>query len=235
MSLSASPRASTFNVGGSGNTFTVVRTGEGTNLAETVYYRAVSLSAYAGQNFTSKSGSLTFAPGQTSTNVVVSTRTPSVDAYKFQSGTTRAYRFELLDAGGFRLDGKDRTITAGTSVSTNGTFNIKNVTIQSAEYTADDDGYDVNGYQSVSSNAYFSATMSKAYFQHVGAQLRMTLDLQAKENDDGYQYLQLLVDNTSTCDNRKNCSDGDPGNISLSRYMAGFEIKSGSTAMTRWA
>ena len=219
---------SSFSVGGSGNTFTVVRTGEGTNLAETVYYRAVSLSAYAGQNFTSKSGSLTFAPGQIFTNVVVSTRTPSSDAYKFQSGTTRAYRFELLDEGGFRLDGKDRTITAGTSVSTNGAFNIKNVTIQAAEYTADDDGYDKNGYKSVSSNAYFSAAAPKAYFQHVGAQLRMTLSMQAKENDDGYQYLQFLVNETVNCDNRKSCSDGDPGNISLSRYMAGFEIKSGS-------
>ena len=136
---------------------TVSRSGAGTNAAETVHYRAVSLSAYAGQNFTSKYGTLTFAPGQTSTNVTVSTRAPSSNAYKFQSGTTRAYRFELLDAGGFRLDGKDRTITAGTSVSTNGAFNIKNVTIQSAEYTADDDGYDKNGYKSASSNAYFSA------------------------------------------------------------------------------
>ena len=143
--LAAPVLASTFIVGGSGNTFTISRSGAGINSAETVHYRAVGLSAYAGQNFTSKSGSLTFAPGQTSTNVVVSTRTPSVDAYKFQSGTTRAYRFELLDAGGFRLDGKDRTITAGTSVSTNGAFNVKNVTIQAAEYTADDDGYDVNG------------------------------------------------------------------------------------------
>ena len=76
-------RASTFTVGGSGNTFTVTRSGEGTNFAETVHYRAVGLSAYAGQNFTSKSGSLTFAPGQTSTNVTVSTRTPSSNAYKF--------------------------------------------------------------------------------------------------------------------------------------------------------
>ncbi len=56
----------------------------------------------------------------------------------------------------------------------------------------------------------------------------MTLDMQAKENDDCYQYLQFLVNETDTCDNRKNCNDGDPGNISLSRYMAGFEIKSGS-------
>ena len=74
---------SSFSVGGSGNTFTVTRSGEGTNSAETVHYRAVGLSAYAGQNFTSKSGSLTFAPGQTSTNVTVSTRTPSSNAYKF--------------------------------------------------------------------------------------------------------------------------------------------------------
>ena len=50
----------------------------------------------------------------------------------------------------------------------------------------------------------------------------MTLDMQAKENDDGYQYLQFLVNETDNCDNRKNCNDGDPGNISLSRYMAGF-------------
>ena len=99
-------RASTFTVGGSGNTFTISRSGAGTNSAETVHYRVVGLSAYAGQNFTSKSGTLTFAPGQTFTNVTISTRTPSVDAYKFQSGTTRAYRFELLDAGGFRLDGQ---------------------------------------------------------------------------------------------------------------------------------
>ena len=223
---------STFSVGGSGNTFTIVRTGEGTNLAETVYYRAVGLSAYAGQNFTSKSGSLTFAPGQIVTNVTVSTRTPSNNAYKFQSGTTRAYRFELLDAGGFRLDGKDRTITAGTSVSTNGTFNIKDVTIQTAEYTADDDGYDKNGYKSVSSNAYFSVAAPKAYFQHVGAQLRMTLSMQAKENDDAYEYLQLLFDNTSTCDNRSGASNGDPGTPNLSSYMAGFEMDTGSKDST---
>ena len=116
-----------------------------------------------------------------------------------------------------------------------GAFGVKNLSIQSGEYTADDDGYDSNGYKSVSSNGYFAAAAPRTYFQHVNAQLRMTLSLSAKENDDCYQYLQLLVNETVDCDNRKNCNDGDPGNISLSRYMAGFEIKSGSTAMTRWA
>ena len=78
--------ASTFTVGGSGNTFTISRSGVGTNAAETVLYRTVGLSAYSGQHFTAKSGTLDFAPGQTSTNVTVSTRTPSNNAYKFQSG-----------------------------------------------------------------------------------------------------------------------------------------------------
>jgi len=45
-------RASTFSVGGSGNTFIITRSGEGTNAAETVRYRTVGLSAYAGATVT---------------------------------------------------------------------------------------------------------------------------------------------------------------------------------------
>ena len=109
-----------------------------------------------------------------------------------------------------------------------GAFGVKNLSIQSGEYTADDDGYDSNGDKSVSSNGYFAASAPRTYFQHVNAQLRMTLSLSAKENDACYQYLQLLFDNTSTCDDRSGASDGNPGTPNLSRYMAGFEIKSGS-------
>ena len=56
-------RASTFSVGGSGNTFIITRSGEGTNAAETVRFRTVGLSAYADQNFNARSGELTFAAG----------------------------------------------------------------------------------------------------------------------------------------------------------------------------
>ena len=41
-------RASTFTVGGSGNTFTVSRSGAGVAAAETVRYRTVPLSAFPG-------------------------------------------------------------------------------------------------------------------------------------------------------------------------------------------
>ena len=64
VAMVASPTwASTFTVSGTGNTFTITRSGEGTNVAETVLYRTVSLSAYAGQHFTAKSGTLDFAAG----------------------------------------------------------------------------------------------------------------------------------------------------------------------------
>ena len=111
----AAVHASTFTVGGSGNTFTISRSGVGTNAAETVLYRTVGLSAYSGQHFTAKSGTLDFAPGQTSTNVVVSVRSPSETdlVYKYQTGTSRAYRLEITDRAGAFLDSRDSSVSSG--------------------------------------------------------------------------------------------------------------------------
>ena len=121
-------------------------------------YRTVGLSAYAGQHFTEKSGTLTFPAGQTAVTNPVTERTPSADAYRFQTGSNRSYRIELTDKGGFPINvSAVRDIATGTSVPSSGAFNVKDVMIQSAEYTADDRGYDDNGYKSASSNAYFSA------------------------------------------------------------------------------
>ena len=221
--------ASTFTVTNTSGTskFVITRT-TNTSTTETVKYRTVSLSAIAGMHFTEKVGELTFDATHNSREVEVTENTPDTDAYKFQNGTSRMYRFEVLDQGGFRLASTDRTITTGTSVPSSGAFDIKDVTIQENEYTANDAGYDKNGYKSVASSSYFNKAAPKAYYQFIGAQLRMTLSMQAKENDDAYEYLQLLVDNTSTCDNRDDCSNGDPGNISRSKYMAGFEMNTGS-------
>ena len=114
-------RASTFSVGGSGNTFIITRSGEGTNAAETVRYRTVGLSAYAGQNFNARSGTLTFAPGETAKTNTVPESNPANSPYWFQnSGTTRSYKLEVTDPGGFFLAGRTRTIStgAGTQLST---------------------------------------------------------------------------------------------------------------------
>ena len=110
-------RASTFTVGGTTNKFIVTRSGEGIDSAETVRYRTVGLSAYASQHFTSKSGSLTFAAGQTAITNFITETSPSAAAYKFQTGSNRSYRFELTDEGGFPITNKVRTIATGTRSS----------------------------------------------------------------------------------------------------------------------
>ena len=66
LALCLPTRASTFTVGGSGNTFTV--------------------SAFPGQHYTEKSGTLVFAPGQPSTNITVSAATLSDGAYMYPLG-----------------------------------------------------------------------------------------------------------------------------------------------------
>ena len=210
------------------DTFIVTRSS--TTIAETVLYRTAGLSAYAGQHYTATNGTLTFGVGENVKKVAVTRANPNDNAYLYQNGTSRSYRFEVTDQGGFYLAHCTRSITTGYSV-TSTAFNINDITIQNAEYTADDRGYDNNGYKSVSRTAFCNDN-TKSYLTFLAAQLRMTLSFEAKENDDAYEYLQLLVDNTSTCDNRSGCGNGNPGNIILSRYMAGFEMNTGSKDAT---
>lgn len=205
-------------------TFTITR--PETTYAQTVHFRTVSLSAYAGQHFTAVDMDYTFPANEGTKTVTVTEKTPTDDAYKFQTGTTRKYRFEVTDMGGFALARLDREITTGTSVPNNGAFSVKDVVIQEDEYLNTDDGYDTNVVKSGSNSSYFDNAAPKAYYQLVGAELRMTLSMDVKESDDGYQYMSIL-NSTTLYDNRNKCNDGDPGNISNSWYMAGFEHKTG--------
>ena len=216
-SAAITARASTFTIGGSGNTFTVSR--DDTTAAETVNYRTVSLSAYAGQHYTAKSGTLTFPAGQSAVTNTVTETTPTADAYRFQTGTSRYYRFELTDAGGFFVTNATRTLTTGTSVPSSGAFNEKSVTVNSGETTASDAGYISNPYLTMAATGYYSSnnTAPASFLSAINAELRMTLSMQVKEVNDGYQYIQVLFDNTTSCDDRSGCKDGNPGNISLAR------------------
>ena len=215
----------------SGSTFTISRSGEIAD-AVTVNYRTVSLSAIEGWNFSAANGTITFGANEPSRTVTVRENNSNNDVFMFQNGNSRSYRFEVLDQGGFELAHCDRSYTTGTSVPSSGIFQTKDVTIQTAEYAADDAGYENNGYKSVSSSNYFDNLAPQTYLQVIGAELRMTLSLQAKEEDDAYEYLQILFDNTSTCDNRSGANNGDPGTPARSIYMAGFEMNSGSTDAT---
>ena len=218
--------ASTFSVtsatSGTTTTFTVTRTGD-TDAAETVLYRTVSLSAYAGFHFTAKSGSLDFAAGETSKTVNVSESTTNVVAFKHQVGTTRTYRFEVTDWAGVILAYRDRTMTTGNSVSSTA-FAVKDMTINSGTITVTDAGY-AQAYHSVTVDNYYSAAAPKDYLAAVGAELRMTVTFDAREKDDGYQYIQIYANTTADETHTDfGAGDGEPGNMQYNRYAAGFSI-----------
>ena len=104
---------------GNTTTFRITRPTSHVGTTETVKYRTVSLSAFAGQHYTAKSGEVAFGVNDTYKEVSVTERTPDNDAYayKYQTGTKRKYRFEVTDQGGFYLAKCDREITTGTKFS----------------------------------------------------------------------------------------------------------------------
>ena len=221
--------ATTFTIQRIGNAFTVTRSGD-LSKAQTVKYRTVSLTAMDGKNFEGASGELSFAAGSADANTTVPVpETAAADvsspfAYQAevsgQNGTTRSYRFEVLDQGGFVLASKPREISYGSShkIDTSKAYAEKDVTF-SGTVTVTDDGY-AQGYRALPIANYFSATAPQDYLVSAGAKLYMTVDFQAYEKDDGYQYIQILADETSNCD--QGAGDGDPGTVSYSHYMAGF-------------
>lgn len=113
---------------GTTTTFTISRTNK--TMAETVKYRLVNLSAYAGQNYnvtqvngqnsSALSGNLTFAAGDDKKTIIVTENTTvNVEAYKYYyNGTKRSYKLEVTDAGGFCLADNTRSFITGTQFTT---------------------------------------------------------------------------------------------------------------------
>ncbi len=112
---------------GTTTTFTISRTNK--TVAETVKYRLVNLSAYAGQHYnvtkvngqssSALSGNLTFAAGDDKKTILVTEYTSAnTDAYNYHNGIDRSYKLEVTDDGGFFLADKTRSFTTGTKFST---------------------------------------------------------------------------------------------------------------------
>ena len=228
--------ASTFTVSNpTGSTFRITRTGN-TSVSETIDWRVVSLSAIAGVHFTgyngNYSGTVTFNVNDTYKDVTISESNPGDNAYKYQNGTSRSYRFEVLDRNGDILASCDRSRSYGTSVPSSGLFSEKTGTIQSGEFWIDDSGYNQTNSPHTINRSSFYTDAAKNYLVFLGVPLHMTLELQAKEEDDAYEYLQVLIDNTTRCDNENSADKGNPGTPDKSRYMAGFEMDPSDTYTT---
>ena len=80
---------------------------------EKVYYRAVGISAYEGLHFGLLHGSIVFTPGKNIESIEFVERNNPYDfglSYRYQTGPTREYRFEVLDEFGNLLASYVKTI-----------------------------------------------------------------------------------------------------------------------------
>ena len=215
------------NENGGSNTFTIKRSETG--YAQTVHFRTISLSAYAGQHFTAVDMDYTFLDNEDEKTVTVSELSPTGAFLYYTDGTTVKYGFEVTDRAGFRLAYAERKKTWGTSINTSDVYAEKSVTVNSGEIKVTDGDYK-QGYHAVSVSNYYSAAAPKAYLEAAGAELRMTLSFQAKESDDGYQHVQILVNQTSNHD--EGSGNNNPGTMKYSSYMATFCHEGGSKNTT---
>ena len=208
-------------VSGNKASFRIERRGDvGDEYYQTVYYRTVNITAFAGQHYTAASGQLNFGPNDNTKYVNVEELTPTNNAYIYQKDLTeRSYKLEVTDLMGIPLDELERTITnSGTSVNTSTAYDQQSYTIFSSRFLVTDKGFDKNTYKTLSSNDFFTAAaVPQGYLTTAGSEVRATFGFDIFEMEDGYQHFQVLVDNTSTCDtdnNNVNC-----GTPNKSRYL----------------
>ena len=239
--------ANSYMVKNNGNTFTITRSSS--SATESVFYRTVGLSAIAGVHFTEAVGILEFLEGESQKTVTV-TETPIdsiAEQYLFQTGTTRTYRFEVLDPDGFRLDYVNREITYGSDYRHTADYvnqsitdlvyfddngNIKsgsgNKYLDVAYSSTDwikviDAGYPQGVHTVSTDNLYHGSSALRTYLDNQGNKMYATVYFTQKEEEDGYQYIQILADNSTTYDD--NDPRGAVNDPSISLYKACFEMR----------
>ena len=245
---------STFTVSNSNNEFTITRSNPIST--ELVVYRTVSISAIAGTHFTEAIGSLYFEDGETQKKVTVTegVNSNALLAYRFQTGTTRTYRFEVLDLAGFLLAYKDRNITYTSDYQHISNYVNKSVTdlvyfdnngnIKSGDgnhyldvsYSPSswtkvtDAGYKQAVHTVSTDNLYHGSSLLRTYLNSLNNKMYATVYFTQKEEKDGYQYIQILADNISDYDG--NDPDGAVNDPSTSLYKACFELSYTSDYIT---
>ena len=241
---------STWEVQAINNGFRVSRSSS--SGTETVRYRTVSLSAMSGKHFLGSVGSLTFEEGQISKTVTVSTQSPGDDQlpYKFQEGTTRSFRFEVLDAGERNvLATCTKVLSYGLSYRVRDTYINSSITnlvtfdsngnyssgLPSGKYLDDVYNPSTNEYLTVTETGYgqsdaidfdiysfiySNVCQSPKHLHNIGDKVYATACFTMKEEDDGYQYIQIHT-GSSYDGNDPDGSVNDPEN---SVYKACFEL-----------
>ncbi|MBQ6430572.1 MAG: InlB B-repeat-containing protein [Oscillospiraceae bacterium] len=106
-----------------------------------------------------------------------------------------------------------------------------------SDYQEVDDGYDYkNLFYVIPTDSFYSACgFPKEYYEAVGDKLYATVMFHQIEWDDGYQYIQILADNTTSYDDAD--GNGTVSNPSVSLYKACFIMTytaSASTTTNYW-
>ena len=249
-----------FTVNYNGNTFWISRPGSMSGTTQTVTLRTVSETALEGIHYTGQSLEVTFEPGQTMKTISFVTTESSWDnvplLYRYQNDAGRNYYVEVLDAGGravgrqsrlFRDDGGTYRLSLGdvnTGVSgllylQNGAFATGMASGKYADISGTESGWTLvtdAGYGNqtpyqIDPASYFSRFNAPAsYFREIGDKLYAAVGFDMKEDDDGYQYIQILVNTTSNYDG--NDGDGTVNKPSVSLYKACFELSGTGSVVT---
>lgn len=127
-------------VNGNNVRYRVERRGDGSDTyVQTVYYRTVNITAYAGQHYTAVSGQLQFAPNDNTKYIDIEELTPTNDAFIYQKDITeRSYKLEITDRMGIPLTEEVRTITSGTSINPSTAYDPHTYTIDEYQFLITD-------------------------------------------------------------------------------------------------
>ena len=233
-------------------TFTITRSGS--SLPEqTINYRTVNLSAYAGQHYTAVNDTYTFPEGINTKTVEVAEGTPSSTAYAYlyQQSDSRSYRFEVLDVNGFQLASCDRSMTTGVQFNntyvnksvtdlvyftnsgniTSGSGNkYKDVSYSSSDWIQVTDAGYKQALHSISTLSLFNDnTDLRTILNNLSYKIYATVYFTQKEEHDGYQYIQIYTGNSYDDVDDPN---GDIGTLTNSLYRACFILSKSANVMS---
>lgn len=132
----------------------------------------------------------------------------------------------LADASRSSSDEPQAFDNDSTSSTTNIRSYTKDISVRSQATTVTDAGYNQAVY-TVSTQPFLDFVgAAQEYLAATDAKFYLKTFLRLHEISDGYQYIQILVDNPNGCDT--GAGDGNPGTVSASAYMCGFEHYSGN-------
>lgn len=234
------------------NTFTVSRTG-GSEGAQTVYYRTVNGSAVGGVHFTADSGTVTIPAGQPSATITIQGENAAAvyqdNAATAYANADRTYQVEIYRVeGGATIQGgvsrAERTLTVDTAHQVDrNIFNEYQATtasgeVQRGDWDDDEIGWKLSqtGGSGAKETVSIAAILSGApqeYYQAVMDHYAYQLSFQAKEDESGYQNIQIVEgDALDTSFGPK--EDAWEGTWTTALYRAKFE-HGGSKKNTEYA